>query len=144
MVHCCDAIVRPPECDSFPRSLRQGSEAEGRAAADAPLLAEDFAVMTELLDQQPDIPRKGFTLANYMAAASWLASRGFGVDDVHGVAHCRALLHLTRSCWRFSWMLRRCMFRCGLIPDGCRSTKCTWLLAEQPDGNGNHRRLWPC
>jgi hypothetical protein len=64
----------------------QGSEAEGRAAADRPLLAEDFRAIQALLEQHPQISRKGFTLPNYMAAASWLSSRGFGVDDVHGTA----------------------------------------------------------
>ena len=119
------AAVPLPACweSTRPGSLRQGSEAEGRAAADAPLLAEDCAAMGELLDQHPDIPRKGFTLANYMAAASWLASRGFGVDDVHGAVHCSALLHLTRSCWRLPRMLRWCMFCCRLISECCRFTE---------------------
>jgi hypothetical protein len=118
---CCES--QTAQHDSFNVTLRQGSEAEGRAAADAPLLAEDFAAVGELLDQHPDVPREGFTLKNYMAAASWLASRGFGVDDVHGAAHCSALLHLTRSYWQLPRMLWWCMFRRGLIPDGCRFTK---------------------
>ncbi len=61
-------------------------------------------MIEELLDAHPDIPRDGFTLANYMAAASWVASRSFGVDDLHGVKTLRGfagppvLSILARSC----------------------------------------------
>lgn len=115
--------------------MRQGSEAEGRAAADAPLLSEDFAAMTELLDRHPGIPRMGFTLSNYMAAASWLASRGFGVDDVHGIATLQhrpapAYMLLADSA-PMPWMVRVCH---NPISGGCRLTA---PLAEQPDGTVN-------
>lgn len=61
-------------------------------------------MIEELLDAHPDIPRDGFTLANYTAAASWVASRSFGVDDLHGVKTLRGfagpsvLSTLARSC----------------------------------------------
>lgn len=73
---------------------KQGTEADGRAAADAPLLAEDFAVIEALLARHPHVPRAGFTLQNYTEAASWVASRAFGVDSVHGdrrSLHCKTV-----------------------------------------------------
>ena len=47
-------------------------------------MEQDFAEVQALLDSHPEVPRDGFTLTHYLAAASWVASRGFGVDDVHG------------------------------------------------------------
>ncbi len=41
--------------------------------------------MQELLEKHPEVPKEGFTMENYMVAASWIASRGVGVDDRHGV-----------------------------------------------------------
>lgn len=64
----------------------RGTDLEGRPETDAPLLEEDFALIQGILDANPEIPRDGFTLDNYRAAASLVASRAFGVDDVHGMS----------------------------------------------------------
>ena len=77
--------ISATQCGAFVAGC---TEAAGRAEEDLPLLAEDFAAVRALLAAHagriPERALRGFTLVNYMAAASWVASRGFGVDDVHG------------------------------------------------------------
>lgn len=62
-----------------------GTEAEGRAAADAAAVDADWeetaAPFLESLGT-----RHGVTLPLFKAAASWVASRAFGVDEEHGQA----------------------------------------------------------
>lgn len=64
----------------------RGTDLEGCHERDHPLLEEDFQLIQEVLRANPSVPTSGFTLDNYKAAASLVASRAFGVDDVHGMS----------------------------------------------------------
>ncbi|PSC69948.1 SET domain-containing [Micractinium conductrix] len=66
----------------------QGTELEGRVAADRAAAAEDFEDhVLPLLQKYPGRLRDDFiTLGNFHVAASFVASRAFGVDEWHGDA----------------------------------------------------------
>ncbi len=69
------------------RSLLQGTEAEHRPQEDEELTLEDFEThVPALVEQHADRLRAdSFTLESFRVAASWVASRAFGVDSFHGV-----------------------------------------------------------
>lgn len=66
-------------------AMLAGTEAGARAAADAAAVEADWAeAAAPFLATLPF--RHGVTLPLFKAAASWVASRAFGVDDAHGQA----------------------------------------------------------
>ncbi|BDA50036.1 probable N-lysine methyltransferase SETD6 at N-terminal half [Coccomyxa sp. Obi] len=69
-------------------SLLKGTEAEHRPQEDAELTQEDFDTnVLPLLRQHPDrLATDAFTLEAFRTAASWVASRAFGVDSFHGMS----------------------------------------------------------
>jgi SET domain-containing protein 6 len=69
------------------RALLAGTERAAAPEQDAALMREDFEeVVLPLVAQYPErLPPAAFTLDRFMAAASWVASRAFGVDSHHGV-----------------------------------------------------------
>ena len=75
------------------RALLQGTEREDAPAEDAALMHEDYEEhVLPLVEQYPERLRAGdFTPERFMVAASWVASRAFGVDSHHGV-HNRPVL----------------------------------------------------
>jgi SET domain-containing protein 6 len=68
--------------------LLRGTELEDRAQADAHAMATDWEEEVEGLQRKYPrrIPAAGWTLDNFRAAASWVASRSFRVDAEHGDA----------------------------------------------------------
>jgi SET domain-containing protein 6 len=67
-------------------ALLEGSELEGRAAAEAADVADDYAahVAPALARHPARLRAAGLTREHYAAAASLVASRAFGVDSSHG------------------------------------------------------------
>ncbi len=67
-------------------SLLKGTEAEHRPQEDVELTEEDFDTnVLPLARQHPDrLAANAFTLEAFRTAASWVASRAFGVDSFHG------------------------------------------------------------
>ncbi|CAL8465452.1 g4988 [Coccomyxa elongata] len=70
------------------RCLLEGTEAEHRPQEDTELTQEDFDThVLPLLRQHPDrLAANAFTLEGFRMAASWVASRAFGVDSFHGMS----------------------------------------------------------
>ena len=70
------------------RALLQGTERASAPEEDARLTAEDFEeAVAPLAARHPGRLSPGaFTLERFRAAASWVASRAFGVDSFHGEA----------------------------------------------------------
>ncbi|GAB4814451.1 hypothetical protein N2152v2_001497 [Parachlorella kessleri] len=68
--------------------LLEGTEAEGRAEADKDAMPEDFEThVLPLLERYPgQLVKDYITLGNFQVAASFVASRAFGIDDCHGEA----------------------------------------------------------
>ncbi len=70
------------------RCLLEGTEAEHRPQEDIELTQEDFDThVLPLLRQHPDrLAANAFNLEGFRMAASWVASRAFGVDSFHGLS----------------------------------------------------------
>jgi hypothetical protein len=68
------------------RILLQGTDIADRADEDLELTQEDFETnVLPLVHQYPDrMPLPAFNLQTFRIAASWVASRAFGVDSYHG------------------------------------------------------------
>lgn len=68
------------------RALLQGTERAGAPEEDARLMREDFeeAVLPLVARYPGRLSPGAFTLQGFHAAASWVASRAFGVDSFHG------------------------------------------------------------
>ena len=71
---------------SAEQALLQGTERADAPEEDARLTAEDFEeAVAPLVARHPGRLSPGaFTLQGFRAAASWVASRAFGVDSFHG------------------------------------------------------------
>lgn len=68
-------------------ALLAGTELQARVPADRAAMAEDWSEsIAPLLDKYPRrlSPREAFSLERFGVAASYVASRAFGVDDYHG------------------------------------------------------------
>ncbi|DBA79474.1 TPA: hypothetical protein ACH3X2_007744 [Trebouxia sp. C0005] len=70
-------------------ALLQGTELSGKADADRTLTQEDWEtnILPLIHDARyPMLNQAGMNLDLFRVAASWVASRAFGVDDYHGMA----------------------------------------------------------
>ena len=94
------------------RSLLQGTEVEHRPQEDEELTQEDFETNVRPLVEHADrLKPDAFTLDTFRTAASWVASRAFGVDSFHGALlihhhQCTAPIDWHLSCTpAFYWKI---------------------------------------
>lgn len=85
------------------RSLLRGTEAEHRPQEDILQTREDFITnVLPLVNEYPEqLAAHAFTLDNFRIAASWVASRAFGVDSYHGMTCASMQVKLKQALLRF-------------------------------------------